>query len=388
MPDKEQCRVYLDYAATAPFDDRLREVLAAASWANANALYAEGRVAARQLNDARSRIARALGAHAPTEIVFTSGGSESVNMAIKGLAKMTSGKNKTHVVVSAIEHHAVLNAADSLKRDGYKVDFIEPDRRGVVSPAALDEFLSGIEATGDNVSIVCIQAVNNEIGSIQPIRELAVVVHTHGALMICDAVQALGKIDIDLEASGVDACAFSAHKIGALKGCGILYLRRGLRLVPLIHGGGQEHGLRSGTSNVPGALAFAQAVEYAMSERAANWNHALELRQRLLAGIAKTRSAHPLHQTLESDAPCVPHILSLLCDGLEGETIVLRCDNAGIAVSAGSACSSGSLEPSHVLSAVKVPKDRAFCSLRLSFGWQTTQEDIDRFLDALPEVLR
>lgn len=388
MPASQQARVYLDYAATAPFDERLCGVIEAAPWANANALYEEGRMSARCLNDARARIAGVLGAHAPAEIIFTSGGSESDNTAIKGLANIVPGAARTHVVVSAIEHPAVLNAADALKRRGFKVDSLVPDAKGVVGADALEELLAAIDAAGDATTLVCVQAVNNEIGTIQPVRALAQTAHAHHALFVCDAVQALGKIPIDLEASGVDACSFSAHKIGAPHGCGILYLRRGLHLVALVHGGGQEHGLRSGTSNVPGALAFARAVELAEEERAANAEHAAALRARLLAGIARGAFPHRLECTLPQDAPHVAHILSLLCDGLEGETLVLRCDNAGIAVSSGSACSTGSLDPSHVLSAIGIPKERAYCSLRLSFGRQTTQGDIDRFIDALPEVLR
>ncbi len=381
-------RVYLDYAATAPFDERLVDVLKEASWANANALYTEGKEAASQLRDARKRIAVALGAHAPGEIIFTSGGTESDNMAIKGLAKPMPGAGKTHVVVSAIEHDAVLKAADSLKGHGYKVTRVTPNSQGVVTSDALGEALDKIEHAGDAACLVAVQAVNNELGTIQPVRELAKCAHEHKALFFTDAVQALGKISIELDKSGVDACAFSAHKIGALKGCGALYVRRGVRLPALIHGGGQEAGLRSGTSNVMGALAFAQAVQFATSEREYVWDHAAALREKLLDGIASCNAAHALAPTLSQDATCVPHIVSFLCDGLEGETLVLRFDNAGFAVSSGSACSSGSLDPSHVLTAIGVSKAKAFGSLRISIGRDTTSADIDRFQAALPEVLR
>lgn len=386
MPQTSK-RVYLDYAATAPFDERLFDVLKDASWANANALYAEGKEAASQLRDARKRIAAALGAHAPSEITFTSGGTESDNMAIKGLARPVSGANKTHVVVSAIEHDAVLKAADSLKAYGFKVTHLAPDSCGIITEHALEETLARIESAGDAACLVAIQAVNNELGTIQPVRELAKCAHAHQALFFSDAVQALGKIPIDLEESGVDACAFSAHKIGALKGCGALYVRRGVRLPALIHGGGQEAGLRSGTSNVMGALAFVHAVKYAVSEREYAWDHATDLRTRLLDGIARCKAVRALTPTIQKGAPCVPHIVSLLCDGLEGETLVLRLDNAGFAVSSGSACSSGSLDPSHVLTSIGIPKAKAYGSLRLSFGRASTTADIDAFLSVLPEVL-
>ena len=388
MPAVNASRVYLDYAATAPFDTRLCEVLQNASWANANALYTEGREAATQLRDARARIARALGAHAPSEVIFTSGGSEADNMAIKGLAKPVAGAAHTHVIVSAIEHHAVLNAADALKSAGYKVDRLMPDANGVIDPTALESLLAAIEDAGDASCLVCVQAVNNELGTIQPITQLARVAHEHGALFFCDAVQALGKMALDLEASDVDACAFSAHKIGAPKGIGALYLRRGARIAPLIHGGGQEAGMRSGTSNVPGACAFARAAEYAVEEREETWNHVLALREHLLGAIARGGFAHELLVTVPDEAAVVPHILSLHVRGLEGETVVLRCDNAGFAISSGSACSSSSLDPSHVLGAIGLSRDDALGGIRLSFGRETSMEDIDRFIEVLPEVLR
>lgn len=388
MPVASVHRVYLDYAATAPFDERLYPALHGASWANANALYAEGREAATQLRDARARIAHALGAHTPSEIIFTSGGSEADNMAVKGLARPVAGATHTHVVVSAIEHHAVLNAADALKADGFKVDRLMPGSDGIIIPEALERQLAAIEDAGDACCLVCVQAVNNELGTIQPIEELAHIAHEHGALFTCDAVQALGKIVLDLEASGVDACAFSAHKIGAPKGIGALYLRRGTRIAALIHGGGQEAGLRSGTSNVPGACAFAQAVEYAIAEREQTWSHVLALRTRLLDAISRVGSAHDLRATLKGDADVVPHILSLHAKGLEGETVVLRCDNAGFAISSGSACSTSSLDPSHVLAAIGLSRDDALGGIRLSFGRNTSVEDIDRFIEILPEVLR
>ena len=386
-------RAYLDYAATAPFDTRLADTMAAASWANANALYTEGRAAASQLEDARKRIAVALGAHAPSELTFTSGGSESDNTAIRGLAKPVPGVKSTHVVVSSIEHDAVLNSAKALKSEGFAVDKVDPDVSGIVRPEALEALLARIEDEGGAVTLVAVQAVNNELGTIQPVRALARVAHAHRARFFTDAVQGLGKLDIDLEQSGVDAAAFSAHKIGAL------YLRRGIRIKPLVYGGGQEAGMRSGTQNVMGALVFAQAVENAVAERTAVWERASAFRAKALDALAAGDFAHQVRPTLSCDvAACdgplteqgglAPHVLSLLVDGLEGETLVLRADNAGIAVSAGSACSSGSLDPSHVLLAIGVPRQLAFGSLRLSFGALTSEDDVDLFIEKLPEVLR
>lgn len=389
MPaDATRARAYLDYAATAPFDARLADVLQSAPWGNANGLYSEGRTAMAALEDARARIAAALGAHAPGEIIFTSGGTESDNTALHGLAAQISSAKKTHVVVSAIEHDAVLNSAAALKREGFKVDKLKPDAEGVVQPDALEELLARIEDAGDACCLVAVMAVNNELGTVQPVRELAKIAHAHKARFFADAVQALGKLDIDLEASGVDAASFSAHKIGALKGVGALYLRRGVRCPAYLAGGGQEGGMRSGTQNVPGALAFARAVELAMSEREEVWGRCEGFKARILDACARGGFAHGIAPTLVDDVPCVPHVVSLLVDDLEGETLVLRADNAGIAVSAGSACSSGSLEPSHVLTAVGVPRDRAFGSLRVSFGAGTTDADVDAFINVLGEVLR
>lgn len=388
MAERRHKRAYLDYAATAPFDERLLDAFASASWGNANSLYSEGRTAFSQLEDARARIARALGAHAPAEVYFTSGGTESDNTALKGLAKKVPGAGQTHVVVSAIEHDAVLASARALKAQGFAVDLLKPNVHGVVTPEALSELLEAIEERSDATCLVAVQAVNNELGTIQPIEKLASCAHAHRALFFTDAVQALGKLELDLEASGVDAAAFSAHKVGALKGCGALYVRRSARCAPLLHGGGQEAGMRSGTQNVLGAVVFAAAVELACAERAELWERASGFRAQVLDAAAAGGFAHALHPTVSESSEQVPHILSFLADGLEGETLVLRADMAGIAVSAGSACSSKSLEPSHVMTALGISRDAAYGSLRISFGPGTTQEDVDLLISALGEVLR
>ena len=385
---RAQLRVYFDYAATAPFDVRLADCIATASWGNANSLHAVGREARMQLDDARHRIAKALGARQPAEIYFTSGGTEGDNMLVAGLIPAQEKPDKTCVVVSNIEHHAVLNAAAALKRRGVKVLQVPADKRGQVTPDALEQVLDSATKDGLKCALVSVMAVNNELGSIQPVEQLAQVAHAHGAKFMTDCVQALGKIDFNLEQSGVDAAVFSAHKIGALKGAGAVYIRRGTKVTPLIYGGGQESSLRSGTSNVMGAVCMAKAVELAQSEREQNWAHAKELRERLLAGIAELDAAHSIKPTLADDSCCVPHTLSLIVNGLEGETVVQRLDAAGIAASSGSACSTGSLDPSYVVMAVGVPKQQAYGSLRLSFGAGTTQDDVDYLLASLPSALR
>lgn len=388
MTDATEQRAYFDYAATAPFDARLADVIATASWANANSLYAEGREARRQLDDARRRIARALGARQPAEILFTSGGTEGDNMAVKGLIEPNAKPTDTHVIVSNIEHHAVLDSAMSLKRHGYHVHTVACDKNGIVTAQALSDAIDKALAGGGKLAVVSVMAVNNELGTMQPVRELARVAHEAGTKFMTDCVQALGKIEIDLEKSGVDAAVFSGHKVGALKGIGVVYVRRSAKIQPLLFGGGQEMGLRSGTSNVMGAVCMARVIEFAVAEREASWEHAAALRERILAGIDGLNAEHELVRTLADDSCCIPHTLSLVASGLEGETVVQRLDAAGIAASSGSACATGSLDPSYVLMALGMSKQQAYGSLRLSFGAGTTDADVDHLLAALPGALR
>ncbi len=381
-------RVYLDWAATAPFDARLSEVMAEASWANANSLYTEGKTAARQLDEARHRLAAALGARTPAEIVFTSGGTEADNTALRGLAHRNCDGNRSAVLIGALEHHAVHEAARVLKREGFDIFEIPASSGGLITVEALQDSLKKATAAGKAPSVVAVQAVNNELGTVQPIADLAEVAHRSGARFFCDAVQGLGKTEIKLEDSGIDAAAFSAHKIGALKGSGALYLRRSVPCDALIVGGGQEAGRRGGTSNVLGALVFAEAAEHAVAEREEVCARLQGFKETILSRLAKLDAPHALVPTLSDQECCVPQILSLLCDGLEGETLVQRFDAAGIAVSSGSACSSGSLDPSHVITGIGISKQRAYGSLRISCGRTTTAEDIECFLSCLNEVLR
>ena len=388
MPEQPTGRTYLDYAATAPLDGRLHAAMMEASWANASSLHAEGRAARKQHEDARKRIASALGARQPAEIVFTSGGTESDNTALAGLIAANAKPERTCVIVSNIEHHAVLDAAAVLKARGFKVAQVKCDASGIVTPEALEAAIDAAQADGLKVALASVMAVNNELGTIQPVRELAATAHAHGALFFTDAVQALGKLDIQLEQSGVDAASFSAHKIGALKGVGALYLRRGTRCTPFMRGGGQEAGMRSGTSNVLGALTFAAAVENATAERVEVWERCIALREQLLEGLGSFDAAHAIVPTLGSQDRCVPHIVSLLANGLEGETLVQRLDMAGIACSSASACSSGNLDPSHVMMALGLPKQKAYGSLRISFGQASMAKDVEHLLAALPHALR
>ena len=250
--------------------------------------------------------------------------------------------------------------------------------------------LGGLEARGEGCALVAVMWVNNETGAIQPVSKLADVAHAHGALFFTDAVQALGKVEISLEQSGVDAASFSAHKVGGPCGVGALYLRRRVKCRPFMRGGGQEGGMRSGTVNVAGIAGFAAALEAAESECVRTWEHVAALRARLVDALADADAAtpftHPVRETLDAGA-CVPHTLHLLCAGLEGQTLVLRLDEAGFCVSAGSACGSKSLEPSHVLTAMGIPRDEAFGSLRVSFAAESTIAEVDTLASALKGIL-
>ncbi len=387
----EPC-AYFDYAATAPLRPEAARAMAAAPFGNPSSLHAAGKRAADALESARRSVAAALGARAPHEIVFTGGGTESDNTAIRGLVPFAPAAKRTHVLVSAIEHEAVLEAAATLKERGYKIDLVPCGRDGLVAPAALEELLDGLAARGEGCALVAVMWVNNETGAIQPVSELARVAHAHGALFFTDAVQALGKVEIALEESGVDAASFSAHKVGGPAGVGALYLRRRVKCRPFMRGGGQEGGMRSGTVNVAGIAGFAAALEAAGAERARTWEHVAALRTRLVGALADAQAGadtpftHPVRETLDA-AVCVPHTLHLLCAGLEGQTLVLRLDEAGFCVSAGSACGSKSLEPSHVLTAMGVPRDEAFGSLRISLAAETTAAELDALTATLKEIL-
>ena len=387
-------RVYLDYTATTPLDERVAAAMRpylSEIFGNANALYREGREAFTALTEAHHAIARSIGARMPQEVIATSGGTESDVSALIGiaeaLASMPKGKGRTRIITSSMEHHAILEPAKRLGRLGFAVERIDPRPNGFVHP---DDLAALIGTQGD-VALVSIMSVNNETGCVQPIRELSAVAHAQGALFHTDAVQALGKIPFDVRALDVDAASFSAHKLYGPKGVGALYLRKGTPFAPYLPGGGQEGGLRSGTSNVAGLVGFARACELATADLPADFARAAELRERLVKGLAHLDPAPTLpvdagvctfEDTLHS-----PYILSCLFDGYESETLILRLDERGYCVSGGSACSSRSLEPSHVMRALSIPTRRALGLIRISIGRDTDDSAIDGFLSALQDSL-
>ncbi|KAF0208270.1 MAG: cysteine desulfurase [Actinobacteria bacterium] len=373
-------RIYLDNAATTKTDPRVvaaMEPFFTETYGNPNSLHTEGRAAHSALENARERVRASLNAERPDEVLFTSGGTESDNAALIGL--MTAGgRTSGHLIVSAFEHHAILEPAEWLAKHGFDVSLVKPDTDGVVSVAALEKLLR------DDTVLVSIMHGNNELGTVQPIAELAAAAHGRGALFHSDAAQTLGKLDIDVQALGVDAMSFSGHKFYGPKGVGVLYLKKGLRFAPYLMGGGQEFRKRSGTQNVPGAQGFATALELMDADRVSETIRLTALRDRLeAAAVARLENVY----VNGANVSRMPHITSLIVKGVEGEAMLLHLDAKGIAVSTGSACSSGSLTASHVLLAIDCPQEIAHGSLRLSMGRFTTEAEIDYFVDSLVPIV-
>ncbi len=372
---------YFDYAATTPLDERVLEAMIpffSERFGNANSLYSLGRDAYRGLEDARERFAAGIGAESPNEVIFTSGGTESDNAALIGILSRVAPNGGAHLIVSAFEHHAVLHPAEWLEKHGYEVSYLSPRKDGHIHPDDLRA------AMRPNTKLVSVMHGNNEIGTVNDIAALAEVAHEHGALMHTDACQTLGKIPFDVVALGVDAASFSSHKIYGPKGVGALYLKRRTPFETQARGGGQEFKKRSGTQNTPGVVGFTRALELMLEEQPAEMERLARLRDRLILGItSRLENTEPS----ASEGERLPNIAPMLIKGVEGEAMLLQLDNKGIAVSTGSACSSGSLEPSHVLLSIGCPAEIAHGSLRLSLGRFTTDEDVDYFLEVFPPIV-
>ncbi len=380
--ESTQRKVYLDYAATTPVDERVIEAMLPhlrTGWGNPNSLYDMGREAYSALEAVRERFASLIGAKHPNEVIFTSGGTESDNAALLGVVARKS-PDGGHVVVSAFEHHAILEPAHLLEKRGYEVTYLEPRSDGRIH---CDDLVAALR---DDTVLVSVMHGNNEIGTLQPIKDLASLAHERGALFHTDAAQTLGKVAFDVDELGIDAASFSGHKTYAPKGIGALYLRRGTPFEPLIQGGGQEFKKRSGTQNVAGAVAFTRALEIMLDELPTEGPRLAALRDRVIAGVLSTLPH--TESTIPPDLPDrLPNIASLLIKGVEGEAMLLQLDAKGVSVSTGSACSSGSLEPSHVLLSIGCPAEVAHGSLRLSLGRYTREEDIDYFLEVFPPIV-
>lgn len=373
--------VYSDNAATTPISKNVYNAMLpylTGGYGNPSSLYKLGREEKKAVEQARSYVADYLNCD-PNEIIFTSGGSEADNLAIKGL--MFSGKlpkNKRHIITSTIEHHAVLYTCQFMERIGYDVTYVNVDEQGHIK---LDELEQAIT---EDTALVSIMAANNEIGTIQPLKEIAEICHKNGTLFHTDAVQAVGHMKIDVKEMGIDMLSMSGHKLHGPKGVGALYCRKGIVLEPLIHGGGQERGKRSGTENVAGIVGLGEAVRYANEKMDEYIPYVTSLRDRLIEGVLKI----PYTRLTGDPVNRLPGTASFVIECIEGESLILRLDLAGIATSTGSACSTGSLDPSHVLMAIGLPHEIAHGSLRVTLGEQNTVEDVDYLIEKINYVVK
>ena len=371
--------IYADNAATTRISDAALNTfitLSRDTYGNASSLYTVGQRAKEALEQARADIASVIHAE-PREILFTSGGSEADNQAIRSAAALGLSKGKKHIISSAFEHHAVLHTLNKLEKEGFSVTLLPVHEDGLVRPEELED------AIREDTCLVTIMYANNEIGTIQPIRELGAVCRKHGVIFHTDAVQAIGHIPIDVEADNIDMLSASAHKFHGPKGVGFLYAKKGIRLTNLIEGGAQERGKRAGTENIPGIAAMATALKEAIASLSERAEYVAARRDRLIAGL----SAIP-HSALNGDATRrLPSNVNFCFEGIEGESLLLLLDDRGIMASSGSACTSGSLDPSHVLLAIGRVHDVAHGSLRLSLGDDITDDEVDYIIKSVSEVV-
>ncbi len=371
--------VYLDYASTTPVDPEVEAAMRpffADRFGNAGSVHAFGQAARTGVDGARAQVARLLGAE-PREVVFTSGATEANNAAIAGAVLARGGPRGTHIITAATEHHAVLEPCRWLERQGVALTVLAVDAHGVVDPESVRAALR------PETAIVSIMHGNNEIGTIGPVAEIAVIARAHGVLVHTDATQSAGIVPLDVRALGVDLLSMSAHKRYGPKGIGALYVRHGTCLDAFLHGGSQERGRRGGTENVPGIVGFGVAARLAMERMADDAARIAGHRDRLVPGVAALDGAH-LNGHPERR---LPGIVSVSFEGAESESLLLALDLEGVAASSGSACTSGSLEPSHVIASLGLRPEVAAGTLRFSLGRHTTAEDVDRVLQVLPSIL-
>ena len=383
--------VYADNAATTPMSETAFNAMKpwlTENYGNPSSLYRIGRAAKEALNDARTVVGKCLNAaepvnekndYAPGEIVFTGGGSQADNLAIRGFMHGPSSKGRKHIITSKIEHHAVLYTCEALEKEGYRVTYLNVDKEGRVDLEQLKAELS------EDTALVSVMAANNEIGTIQPIKQIAELAHSVGAKFHTDAVQAVGHMHIDVQEMGIDMLSLSGHKFRGPRGTGVLYVKKGITLEPLVYGGGQERGLASGTENVAGMVGLGQAIEDATGEHLAEkMGYVKKLTDRLVKGIM---DAIPYTHYTGDPVNRLPGTASFVFEAIEGEGLILRLDLAGICGSTGSACSTGSLDPSHVLMAIGLPHEIAHGSLRLTLGEQNTEEDVDYLIENVTKVV-
>ena len=372
-------QIYADNAATTRLSDTALNAMLPylqGEYGNPSSLHSVGQRAQEALTEARARIAARLGCQ-PTEVIFTSGGSEADNQAIRSVAAFGKMKGKTHIISTAFEHHAVLHTLEALDKEGFTVTLLDVHEDGMVSAQQVEEAIT------PETCLVTIMYANNEIGTVQPIAEIGEVCRRHGVLFHTDAVQAVGHLPVNVAEQNIDLLSLSAHKFHGPKGIGVLYARRGVPIFPLIHGGAQERNRRGGTENIPAIVGMAAALDEACDHLEEDTRKLTALRERLIAGLSQiphsVLNGHREHR--------LPGTVNFCFEGIEGESLLLLLDDKGVYASSGSACTSGSLDPSHVLLAIGRPHEIAHGSLRLSLSPDTTEEEVDYMVEAVTDVV-
>lgn len=371
--------IYADNAATTRVSEPVLQAMMpyfTEQYGNASSIYELGRSAKKALETARETVAKSIGAE-PSEIYFTSCGSESDNWAIRSVCERLTPKGKKHIITSVFEHHAILHTCQALEKNGFEVTYLPVYENGIVKPEDVKN------AIREDTAIVTIMYANNEIGTIQPVEEIAAICKEKGVIFHTDAVQAVGHVKIDVHAQGIDMLSISGHKIHAQKGVGALYVRKGIPMTNLIYGGAQERNRRAGTENIPAIVGFAKAMELANTDIEERGRKTAVLRDRLIDGILKL----PRTRLNGDREKRLPGTVNISIEGVEGESLLLMLDMNGICASSGSACTSGSLDPSHVLLALGLKHEVAHGSLRLSINEDTTDEDVDYILEVVPKVV-
>ena len=375
-------RIYLDHNATTPLHPEVLEAMTpylTDRFGNGSSIHAYGREARNAIDTAREQVADLIGAKSPSEIVFTSSGTEADNHAIKGLAELQRSRNGgNHIITSAVEHHAVLHTCQHLEKHGFEVTYLPVDRYGRIHTDALRE------AIRETTILISIMHANNETGTVQPIAEVAEIAAAHSISLHTDAVQSVGKLPVDVQELGISLLSLSGHKLYGPKGIGVLYMRRGTRLENLMHGGSHERNRRAGSENVPAIVGLGAAAQIAKTNREIYVGHLDRLTQKLRDGLHKRldglyENGHPEH--------CLPGTLNISFEFVEGESLILRLDMEGICVSTGSACTSGSMEPSHVLAALGLRPQLAQGTVRFSLGRDNTEVEIDGVIEKVPEII-
>ena len=383
--------VYADNAATTPLSEIAFNAMKpwlTEHYGNPSSLYRMGREAKEAINEARRTVAKCLNAampvnekndYAPGEILFTGGGSQADNLAIRGFMHGPSSKGRKHIITSKIEHHAVLYTCEALEKEGYRVTYLNVDKEGHVDLEQLKNELS------EDTALVSVMAANNEIGTIQPLKQISELAHSVGAKFHTDAVQAVGHMHIDVQEMGIDMLSLAGHKFRGPRGTGVLYVKNGIQLEPLVYGGGQERGLVSGTENTAGFIGLAAAMQDACEHLDEKMGYVKKLTDKLVKGIMENI---PYSHYTGDPVNRLPGTASFVFEAIEGEGLILRLDNAGVCGSTGSACSTGSLDPSHVLMAIGLPHEIAHGSLRLTLGEQNTEEDVDYVIETVTDVVK